>query len=75
MALKVCVYLCVSTVHVVHVCTLYMYMYVFFDYVVDCTGSSESADPNTTGGGVTSKSECLVFVCMSQMHWSYTVCL
>ena len=33
------------------------------DYVVNCTGSSESADPNTTGGGVTSKGECLDFVC------------
>ena len=53
--LSVCIYCTCST------CTLYMYMYIF-DYVGDCTGSSESADPNTTGGGVTSKREgfCLV---------------
>ena len=41
--------------------SLYMCKYIF-DYVDNCTGSSESADPNKTGGGVTSKGECLVFV-------------
>ena len=51
--LSVCIYCSCST------CTLYMYNYIF-DYVDNCTGSSESADPNKTGGGVTSKGECLV---------------
>ena len=69
----ICVYLhCTVHVHVVHVhCTLYS-VHVYFDYVVNRTGSSESADPNTTGGGVTSKGECLVFVHVSN---ALVVCL
>ena len=62
MALKVCVYIRVYLLYM-----YYMYMYIF-DYVDNCTGSSESADPNTIGGGVTSKSECFVVYCIgSQM--------
>ena len=51
------VYLSVRTVSTCSTCSC------VFDCIDNCTGSSESADPDTTGGGVTSKSEGLVFVC------------